>query len=112
MENFINGSKEFKENVDIPEAGLDAIAKAMSCHEIIGWQEERTKTIVFISDEEMHFALDGLLGGITENFAEDQCRLNKFEHLGKKSHYYGYDSDQDRFDYPSLGQVSVMVCCK
>ena len=102
----IEESKYIK-NVDSPEAGLDAIAQAMRCDDTIGWKNEsRTKIIAYISDGEMHFALDGLLGGITENFNGDQCYLNKTS----DNDYYFYDLDhQKNFDYPSIGQVSVLV---
>ena len=82
--------------------GMDAIAQAMLCEELIGWSTDnlkpRTRIIVFISDQESHYALDGLLGGITEIFDDNHC------HSDRSS---GYDKMQNEFDYPSFGQVQL-----
>ena len=79
---------------------MDAIAQAMLCEELVGWSTDnlkpRTRIIVFISDQESHYALDGLLGGITERFNDTHC------HSDRSS---GYDKMQNEFDYPSFGQV-------
>ena len=88
--------KTFQKNIDVPEAGLDAIAQTMLCPEIIGWQEEgRKKIVIMMTDAEMHFALDGILGGITDKFPMDKCLLDNGS----------YDSKQNDYDYPSFGQV-------
>merc|ERR1711935_1226997 len=40
-EKVLDLTKNFQKNVDIPEAGLDAIAQAMLCPSVIGWKEDR-----------------------------------------------------------------------
>ena len=84
--------------------GMDAIAQAMLCEKLIGWSTDnlkpRTRIIVFISDQESHYALDGLLGGITERFDDNHC------HSDRSS---GYDKMQNEFDYPSFGQVRLHI---
>ena len=85
----------FQTNIDIPEAGLDAIAQAMLCPQIIGWEEDRKKIIIVMTDAEMHFAFDGILGGITDKFPMKECLLDNGS----------YDSKQNDYDYPSFGQV-------
>ena len=65
----------------------------------VGWlsgeksEEERKKIIILMSDGEMHYALDGLLGGITNKFDIKKC----------SSEISAYNSSQ--YDYPSFGQV-------
>ena len=100
-EKVLNLTKSFQKNIDIPEAGLDAVAQAMLCPEIIGWKEERKKIIIMMTDAEMHFAFDGILGGITDKFSveesgQEKCLLDSNGH---------YDSKQNDYDYPSFGQV-------
>ena len=100
-EKVLNLTKNFQQNIDIPEAGLDAVAQAMLCPEIIGWKEERKKIIIMMTDAEMHFAFDGILGGITDKFPveesdQEECLL---DNNGR------YDSKQNDYDYPSFGQV-------
>ena len=85
---------KFQTNIDTPEAGLDAIAQAMLCPLAIGWDENRKKIIIGMTDAEMHFAFDGILGGITDKFPMKKCRLDNDR----------YD-DQNDYDYPSFGQV-------
>ena len=69
----------------------------------VGWLsgeksgEDRKKIIILMSDGEMHYALDGLLGGITNNFDIDKC----------SSKISGYHASQ--FDYPSFGQVRLSI---
>ena len=94
-EKVLDLTKKFQKNVDIPEAGLDAIAQAMLCPSVIGWKEDRKKIIILMTDAEMHFAFDGILGGITDKFPMEECLLDN----GR------YDSKQNDYDYPSFGQV-------
>ena len=89
---------KFQTNIDTPEAGLDAIAQAMLCPLAIGWNENRKKIIIAMTDAEMHFAFDGILGGITDKFAMEKCRLDNDR----------YDEQND-YDYPSFGQVISKV---
>ena len=96
-----NLTEKFQTNIDIPEAGLDAVAQAMLCPKIIGWKEDRKKIIIIMTDAEMHFAFDGILGGITDKFpveesGQEGCLLDNNGH---------YDSKQNDYDYPSFGQV-------
>ena len=93
-EKVLDLTTKFQTNIDIPEAGLDAIAQVMLCPEIIGWEEYRKKIIIVMTDAEMHFAFDGILGGITDKF-QMECGLDN----GR------YDSKQNDYDYPSFGQV-------
>ena len=85
---------KFQTNIDTPEAGLDAIAQAMLCPLAIGWNENRKKIIIAMTDAEMHFAFDGILGGINDKFPIKKCRLDNDR----------YDEQND-YDYPSFGQV-------
>ena len=93
-EKILDLTTKFQTNIDIPEAGLDAIAQAMLCPSAIGWDEDRKKIIIVMTDAEMHFAFDGILGGITDKF-QMECGLDN----GR------YDSKQNDYDYPSFGQV-------
>ena len=98
-EKVLKLTKNLHENIDIPEAGLDAVAQAMRCPDIIGWEEDRKKIIIMMTDAEMHFAFDGILGGITDKFPMEKCNL-------VNNHY---DSKQNDYDYPSFGQVNTWV---
>ena len=95
-EKILDLTTKFQTNIDIPEAGLDAIAQAMLCPSAIGWDENRKKIIIVMTDAEMHFAFDGILGGITDKFLME-CGLDNGL----------YDSKQNDYDYPSFGQVIV-----
>ena len=97
-EKVLKLTENLQKNIDIPEAGLDAIGQAMLCPEIIGWKEDRKKIIIVMTDAEMHFALDGILGGITDKFPMENCLLDNG----------GYDSKQNDYDYPSFGQVILI----
>ena len=100
-EKVLDLTKKFQTNIDNPEAGLDAIAQAMLCPEIIGWEDDRKKIIIVMTDAEMHFALDGILGGITDKLPMENCLLDN----GR------YDSKQNDYDYPSFGQVIPWYFC-
>ena len=93
-EKVLKLTKNFHQNIDVPEAGLDAIAQAMLCPSVIGWKEDRKKIIILMTDAEMHFAFDGILGGITDKFPMECNLVNN-----------RYDSKQNDYDYPSFGQV-------
>ena len=81
-------------NIDSPESGLDAVAQAVLCSSTIGWRNNARKIIFMITDGELHFALDGHLGGIFKKFDDSSCKL--------KDNTYEKELE---FDYPSLGQV-------
>ena len=70
----------------------------MLCDDVVGWSsnQDRKRIIVFITDQESHYAFDGLLGGITNNFDIDNCNSDSLN---------GYDKKENNFDYPSFGQV-------
>ena len=64
---------------------------------LIKWRGEGVKkVIIVITDEEMHYALDGILGGIVRPF-DMKCHSTKND---------GY-TEQLRLDYPSFGQVGL-----
>ena len=88
-------------NVDGPESGLDAMAQAMLCGTLIGWRNDSRKVIIVITDNEQHYAGDGLLGGITRRF-DMTCHDkggNDFTAL-------------ERLDYPSFDQVCKTIVSK
>ncbi len=89
-------------NVDAPEAGLDGIAQALACGQIIGWRQDETvqKVLILISEGELHIARDGLQAGIVAKYQLDQCYLNPTTG--------NYDNELKQ-DYPSLGQVRALV---
>lgn len=83
-------------NVDSPESGLDAIAQAMTCNNLTGWRgNDIRKVIIVITDQEMHYAFDGILGGIVRKF-DMACHTDPVT-----SEYVM----QTELDYPSFGQV-------
>jgi hypothetical protein len=88
-------------NVDSPESGLDAIAQAMLCEDVIGWRNNKDseirKVIIVITDQEMHYAYDGLMGGIARPF-DMKCHTN----LTTMEY-----TEQLVLDYPSFGQVNI-----
>ena len=84
--------------MDSPEAGLDAIGQAMLCTDLIGWRHHARKIIFLITEGELHFALDGKLGGIFNVFDDTQCRTDPSTKIY---------TDELKFDYPSIGQVGV-----
>ena len=62
---------------------------------LIKWRGNGVKkVIIVITDEEMHYALDGILGGIVRPF-DMKCHSTKID---------GY-TEQLKLDYPSFGQV-------
>ena len=80
----------------------------MLCDDVVGWSStndntDRKRIIVFITDQESHYAFDGILGGITDHFDPDQCHSDLSN---------GYDRKENDFDYPSFGQVGTAPCKK
>lgn len=87
-------------NIDSPEAGMDALMQVLACGEIIKWRQDVRKVIIFITDEDSHFAYDGYLGGITIP-NDGECHLKK---SNEGEHYY-YDKEL-QMDYPSFGHIA------
>ncbi len=42
-------------------SGLDALVQSITCDAVIGWRRDVRRVIIFITDEEPHYALDGIL---------------------------------------------------
>ncbi|XP_067869266.1 integrin beta-3-like [Heterodontus francisci] len=82
-------------NRDTPEGGMDAILQASVCKEDIGWRQEATHMLVFVTDATSHFALDGRLAGITRP-NDGEC------HMGLDNQY----NASAILDYPSLAQLA------
>ncbi|XP_038635214.1 integrin beta-3-like [Scyliorhinus canicula] len=78
-------------NRDTPEGGMDAILQAAVCNDDIGWRNDATHMLVFVTDADSHLALDGRLAGITRP-NDGQC------HLGLDNQY----NASTILDYPSL----------
>ena len=59
---------------------------------------------MLITDAEQHFALDGILGGIVDNFDTDHCKTGNgiLDSVTKKIY-----TEEENFDYPSFGQVII-----
>ncbi len=53
-------------NIDSPESGMDALMQAITCDRVIGWRTGVRKVIIFITDQDSHFAYDGQLAGLPE----------------------------------------------
>uniref|UniRef100_UPI00398F745E integrin beta-3-like n=1 Tax=Pristiophorus japonicus TaxID=55135 RepID=UPI00398F745E len=85
----------FSRNRDTPEGGMDAILQASVCKENIGWRQEATHMLVFVTDATSHFALDGRLAGITRP-NDGLC------HMGLDNHY----NASAFLDYPSLALLT------
>ena len=87
----------------------------MLCSEQIGWRTDSRKIIILLTDAEQHYALDGILGGLTKRF-DMSCKLEKMD-LDAEQNVLLYGGEQD-YDYPSFGQVREggmkmerNVCC-
>ena len=100
----IDPDKDMPSNLDSPESGLDALVQAILCPEIVEWKENTSKIIIFVTDAEQHYALDGVLLGLMENFhSSNQCKTNIAD---------GFYTDEEKFDYPSFGQVRLFFSNK
>lgn len=81
------------ENLDAPEAGLDAVMQSIMCEQQIGWRKNSRRLIIYSSDAPFHFGGDGKLGGIMiPNDGACHLRENKYT-KGRQQ------------DYPSVGQM-------
>ncbi|XP_078079883.1 integrin beta-3-like isoform X2 [Mustelus asterias] len=87
--------QQVSRNRDTPEGGMDAILQSAVCSDNIGWRQEATHMLVFVSDANSHFALDGRLAGITRP-NDGQC------HMGLDNEY----NASTILDYPSLAMLS------
>ena len=52
-------SATLAENIDAPEAGLDAMAQVALCEANVGWRESSVKIILYFTDDAFHFAGEG-----------------------------------------------------
>ena len=71
----------------------------------IGWRkksEGAKRVVIVITDQEMHYALDGLLAGIVMPY-DMECHTDS-KNTGK------YLKELE-LDYPSFGQVNYFVIC-
>ena len=68
-----------------------------SSFNLIGWRPDARRVIIVITDEEMHYAMDGILAGILKPF-DMKCHSTMED---------GYNSQQKILDFPSFGQVSL-----
>ncbi len=95
FKNGVNNSR-LAGNIDSPESGLDALMQTITCSEAIGWREEVRKVIIFITDEDTHYAYDGKMAGLPMP-QDNQCHLS-----GARPAQY---SEALSMDYPSFGQI-------
>ena len=88
-------------NLDGPEGGLDALLQAALCSDVLGWDKNSRKIVLYTSDSGFHIAGDGKLGGLVERF-EETCSMGK-----KGDSRLLYYLKSTKLDYPSVGQVSI-----
>uniref|UniRef100_UPI0035902B50 integrin beta-3-like n=1 Tax=Myxine glutinosa TaxID=7769 RepID=UPI0035902B50 len=81
-------------NRDSPEGGPDAILQVSVCTKEIGWRKDASHLLVFATDADSHFALDGRLAGLLKP-NDGLC------HLNAQNLYDGTDKQ----DYPSIAQL-------
>ncbi|XP_072926820.1 integrin beta-3-like isoform X2 [Hemitrygon akajei] len=87
--------QQVSRNRDTPEGGMDAVLQVSVCKEEIGWRQEATHMLVFVTDATSHLALDARLAGIVQP-NDGQC------HMGQ-NHEYEASTTQD---YPSLALLT------
>ena len=93
-------SSRLAANVDSPESGLDALMQVITCeNNVIGWRDGVRKVIIFITDEESHYAYDGILGGLVKP-QDAQCSTSR----DPRTRNVWYTKELE-FDYPSFGQI-------
>ena len=91
---------ELAGNVDSPESGMDALMQAIACgDDIIGWRKEVRKVLIFITDQDSHYAMDGNLAGIPL-VHDGQCHMT----LSRSGNFFEYSKELE-MDYPSFGQI-------
>ncbi|XP_078280992.1 integrin beta-3-like [Rhinoraja longicauda] len=87
--------QQVSRNRDTPEGGMDAVLQASVCKEEIGWRQEATHMLVFVTDATSHLALDGRLAGIIHP-NDGHC------HMGLDNEY----NASALLDYPSLALLT------
>ena len=73
--------------------------QAITCNNVIGWRDEVRKVIIFITDEDTHFALDGKLGGLIRP-QDNECSTG----TDRNDPFQAYRNELKQ-DYPSFGQI-------
>ena len=65
------------------------------------------KVIVLITDAEQHYAMDGILGGIMNNFDTNSCKTKKGQLPTTPGNFdiRNLYTEEQNFDYPSFGEV-------
>lgn len=86
--------------MDGPEGGLDALSQAALCDDVVGWDPQSRKIVLFATDAGFHLAGDGRLGGLIRRY-EEKCNMSP-EPSGTSIY-----NMSTRLDYPSVGQVGV-----
>ncbi|XP_078385960.1 integrin beta-3-like [Cetorhinus maximus] len=89
------GKQRVSRNRDSPEGGMDAILQATVCGDDIGWRQDATHLLVFVTDANSHLALDGRLAGITRP-NDGLC------HLSQDNEY----NASTILDFPSLAMLT------
>lgn len=84
-------------NRDYPEGGLDALAQAMACKDVIGWRNQSTKIIILTTDAPFHIAGDGRNAGIFEPF-DGLCHTIN-----------GKYTKETEMDYPTIGMLKKLA---
>lgn len=94
-------------NIDIPENGLSGLAQAITCQDIIGWRPRvdgiGTRLVLFMTDEEYHFAGEGRLAGIVRPY-DGTCLLQQNSNGGPVEYTRSLE-----YDYPSVGQILELL---
>lgn len=97
----------------------------MVCKERIGWRDKSRKIILFATDEDFHFAMDGKLIGILEP-NDGHCHLDGI--MGKPGNFFhnyfikvkvifkyvlsiilGYYTKSKELDYPSISHINAIA---
>ena len=65
------------------------------------------KVIVLITDAEQHYAMDGILGGIMNNFDTNSCKTTDGDLPTTPGNFVRRKlyTEEQNFDYPSFGEV-------
>lgn len=85
---------EISANLDDLEGGFDALMQILVCQSEIGWNDRTRKIVIFATDGKIHFAGDGLLGGVIHK-NDKKC------HLDENGKYL----KALELDYPSVEEI-------